>query len=70
MEKEIQEMKCHAFRIAQQRWQLPPSRCAEIFARYGVYAFIQDCYDILHLSGYECVVNDIEKMLAAEGVVL
>ncbi len=68
MDSEIQEMKCFVFRIAQQRWQVSPEKCAEIFDRLDVYAFIQECYDILHLSGYECVVNDIEKMMAEEGI--
>ncbi len=70
MEREIQEMKCFAFRIAQTRWHVTPCRCAEIFALCGAYGFIEECYDILHLSGYECVVNDIEKIAAAEGIVI
>ncbi len=70
MDKEIQEMKCFVFRIAQQRWNVSPQKCAEIFDKCNAYAFIQECYDILHLSGYECVVNDIENMMEAEGITI
>ncbi len=70
MDNDIQEMKCFAFRIAQKRWELPPVRCAELFEKCGAYAYIQECYDILHLSSYECVVNDLEKMMQNAGVAI
>ncbi len=68
MDREIQEMKCFVFRMAQQRWNISPQKCADLFDQFGVYDFIRECYDILHLNGYECVVNDIEAMMAVEGI--
>lgn len=70
MDKDIQEMKCFVFRIAQKRWNISPQKCAEIFDQCKVYDFIQECYDILHLSGYECVVNDIENIMRTQGITI
>ncbi len=41
MDKEIQEMKCFVFRIAQQRWNVSPQKCAEIFDKCNAYDLIK-----------------------------
>ena len=30
--------------------------------------FISECYDILHLNGYSCVLHDVETLLKNRGV--
>lgn len=67
---DVADMQCWVFRMAQNRWNLSPERCADIFRENGVLEFIEECYDILHLSSYECALDDIEELLRNRGVVL
>ena len=41
---------------------------ARIFQQHGVFDFITKCYDILHLSSYQCALSDVEEMLRNRGV--
>lgn len=67
---DIEDMKCWVFRIAQKRWKVKPNRCAKIFKKYDLLGFIDECYDLLHLSSYERTLNDIEELLRNKGVQL
>ena len=49
---DIADMQCWVFRMAQSKWKMSPSDCAELFKKYDILGFISDCYDILHLNGY------------------
>lgn len=67
-ELDIADMQCWVFRMAQKRWQISAAKCADIFEQYQILDFIHDCYDILHLSSYECALDEIERMLKNKGV--
>jgi hypothetical protein len=67
---DIADMQCWVFRMAQTRWNLDAPECAQIFQQYGVFAFIETCYDALHLSSYQCALDDVEEMLRNQGVSL
>lgn len=69
-EIDIADMQCWVFRMAQTKWNLSPSECARIFKQYDVFDFIAKCYDILHLSSYQCVLDDVEEMLRNRGVIV
>lgn len=56
--------------MAQSKWKMTAKDCSELFRKYNVFDFIADCYDILHLNSYECVLNDVEELLRNRGVVL
>ncbi|MFQ9153376.1 MAG: DUF3791 domain-containing protein [Blautia sp.] len=30
--------------------------------KYDILGFIAECYDILHLNGYSCVLHDVETL--------
>ena len=64
---DIADMQCWAFRIAQTRWGLSPQDCANLFASHNLLGFIRECYDALHTSGYESVVDELEAILQARG---
>lgn len=51
---DIADMQCWVFRMAQSKWKMSLSDCAELFKKYDILGFIADCYDILHLNSYEC----------------
>ena len=67
---DVADMQCWIFRMAQIRWKKSPEACAKIFQDNHVLDFISKCYDILHLSSYECALDDIEEMLKNRGVVV
>lgn len=64
----IADMQCWVFRMAQSKWKMSPSDCAELFKKYDILGFISECYDILHLNGYACVLHDVETLLKNRGV--
>lgn len=70
LEIDIADMQCWIFRMAQTKWNLLPNECAAIFRQYDIFGFIARCYNILHLSSYECALDDIEEMLHNNGVSL
>jgi hypothetical protein len=67
---DIADMQCWVFRMAQTKWGLSSAQCAHIFKKYDVFGFISKCYDILHLSSYQCALEDVEEMLRNRGEVL
>ena len=64
----IADMQCWVFRMAQSKWNLSSSDCAELFKKYDVLGFVSECYDILHLNSYSCVLHDVEILLKNRGV--
>lgn len=67
---DITDMQCWVFRMAQKKWNITARECAEIFKKYNIFGFIEECYDTLHLSGYQAVLDDVEMILSGNGVVL
>ncbi len=65
---DIADMQCWLFQMAQDKWKISPQKCNQIFKKYKILDFIEECYDILHLSSYDCALKDIEKLLANKGV--
>ena len=65
---DVADMQCWVFRMAQTRWRMSPKECAAVFIQHDILGFISRCYDILHLSSYECALDDIEEMLRNRGV--
>ena len=52
------------------KWHMEPKECADLFKQYKIFDFIEDCYDSLHLSGYQCALDDIQTLLSNQGVVV
>ena len=66
--QEIEIMKCWLFRNAALRWHRSPGEVADLFKNYHLYEFISDSYELLHVSGYDCALDDLESILSANGV--
>ena len=64
---DIAHMQSWLFRMAERRWDMSPVSVAEVFRDYDVYGYISSLYELLHLNGYECALNDIEKYLKGKG---
>ena len=50
------------------KWNLTPAACAEVFRKYDLLGYIAECYDLLHVSSYQCALDDIEDILHRKGV--
>lgn len=64
----IADMQCWVFRKAQKKWNMSPKKCAELFKKYDLLGFISDCYDLLHVSSYQCALDEVEGILRSKGV--
>lgn len=69
-QSDIADMQCWVFRMAQTKWKIPPSECVRLFQKYNVFGFIEECYGMLHLSSYQCALDDVEEMLHNNGVIV
>ena len=65
---DIADMQCLAFNMAQTKWNITPSECADIFIKYDLLGFISECYELLHVSSCKCALDDIEQILLANGI--
>lgn len=65
---DIADMHCWIFRMAQEKWNIPPEDCADLFKKYDILGFISECYELLHVSSYENALADVEDILQANGV--
>lgn len=52
-QSDIDDMKCWLLRLAQKRWRMPAVRVAQLFSEAGVYDYVTELYDLLHLSSYK-----------------
>jgi len=67
-EQLIHHMQCWLFRNAQTKWRKSPKETAELFDKFSLFKYIEDCYEILHVSSYQSALNDLEEILSANGV--
>ena len=58
------------FRMFCERFGLEPSSGNSLWNEFGIWGFIEGCYDTLHLSGDESALDDIQTKLAFHGVSL
>lgn len=65
-EQEICTMQCWIFRMAQKKWKLSSSECAEVFRKYSLMDVIRDNYGMFHLSGYDTVLAELTQILKAK----
>lgn len=66
----IAHMQCWLFRLAETSWNRSPAEINAIFKKHGIFNFISECYDSLHLMGYENILERIEELLLKEGCVV
>ena len=66
----ICDMQCWVFRHAQKKWNMTARECADLFQKYDLFGFISECYDLLHVSGYQRALEDTEEILRSQGVAL
>ena len=67
---DIADMQCWLLRMAQTKWEMPAREVARLFLDKGVFEYISELYGLLHLSGYDAALCDVETYLRSRGVAL
>ena len=62
-------MQTRLFRLFLDRYGLSPEKGCRVFNRGRIWSFIDECYDVLHMSGDEAALDDVVSVLDARGVV-
>ena len=60
---EILNMQVRVFRKFRERHQLSSEKTLALFQQCDFFEFIAECYDLLHLSGDDCVLDDLDEVL-------
>ncbi len=64
---EVLFMQMRLFRMYREQAGLSARACNRLFEDQGIWDFIADCYDYLHLEGDDAILADIEAKLANQG---
>ncbi len=65
---EVLYMQVRIFRMFCERTSIDPQVANRLFLQAGVWRYIAECFDILHLGGDELVYEDVLRMLRRQGV--
>ena len=65
---EILFMETRLFSLFCERTKIEPQKADNMFKNYGIWDYIENCYDSLHLDGDETVYNDIISILRKKEV--
>ncbi len=67
MINEVLFMEARVFSEFLHRFNMSPKEANRLFENYGIWEYIENCYDLLHTSGDEYVLNDIIMILRNKG---
>lgn len=65
---EIIFFEARVFRKFCEQVKVSPIDANKLFDKYGIWKYMEDTYDMLHLSSDECTINDILEILKVNGV--
>lgn len=64
---EIVFMELRLMRMLCNRLQINTNKANEIFKSYGIFDYIESCYDVLHTEGDQNAFDDIVDILSRNG---
>ena len=70
MVNEILYMEARLFRAFCNSKHMTGKEANGLFNDYGIWDYIETCYDSLHTCGDEFIMNDIDEILSKKGVIL
>lgn len=63
MESRLLQQFCYKYKVT-------ALKANRLFKDCGIWQYIEDCYETLHMSGDESILNDISRIISAKGVAL
>lgn len=67
---EIVFMQVRLLRIASEEWHMPIQKVNELFDKFGILKFIEECYGVFHMEGDYAVFDEIKTLLRNKGAEL
>lgn len=61
-------MQTRLIRLAAEEWNISIQRVNELFDKYNVLDYVEDCFGIFHMEGDYAVFDDIQTFLKNKGV--
>lgn len=65
--QQILYMQTRMIRNASEKWNRPIEIISELFEKYNVLQYIEDCFELFHIEGDEAVLEDITEYLENKG---
>ena len=64
---EVLYMEIRVFSQYCEKMHMEPRDANRLFNLYHIWDYIESCYDNLHLSGDDCVIEDIQAIIDQQG---
>ena len=65
---EIVFMQARLLRLASEEWHISVQKVNELFNKYDILQFVEDCYGVFHMEGDYAVFEEIKAVLKNKGV--
>ena len=65
--QQILYMQTRMIRNASEKWNRPIEIISELFEKYDVLQYIEDCFELFHVEGDEAVLEDVAEYLENKG---
>lgn len=62
-QQQIIYMQTRIARIASEEWGMSLKNVADLFTKFDVFSYIEQCFGIFHVEGDEAIVDDVEKYI-------
>ena len=59
------EFKVFCFEAYRAEKKMTGRQAMQLFMQYGVLDYLEECYDVLHTTGREYLIEDIDLLIAA-----
>ncbi|MBQ7006239.1 MAG: DUF3791 domain-containing protein [Oscillospiraceae bacterium] len=59
------EFKVFCFEAYRAEKKLTGRQAMQLFKQYGILEYLEECYDVLHTTGREYLIEDIDLFIAA-----
>lgn len=66
---EIVFMQARLLRLASEKWHMSIQDVNELFDKYNILKFIEDCYGVFHMEGDYAVFDEIKSVLKNKGAI-
>lgn len=61
-------MQTRLLRLASEEWNTTIQKVNELFEKYNILRFIEECFDVFHMEGDMAVFDEIQTVLRCRGV--
>lgn len=69
-QQQIIYMQTRIVRLASERWNMSIKDVVEMFSRFEVLQYIENCFGIFHMEGDEVILEDVTEYIRNKGAVV